>query len=160
MSRYAKELRKLYDKNGVLTPTLVVDSARSEKNPLHPAFEWRDPVAAEQYRLHQARSLIRAVKIDYEQDGQVKRSVRFVHCPINSQAEGEYHPATVVVQRPDRYAAALAELKQKLISAQNSLDELRQVAEQSTGTDHERLSMITIAIEALKTAGQAVSSLH
>lgn len=46
---------------GRLHPADVVDAARDPKSVLHPHFEWRDAVAAEAFRLEQARTLIRSV---------------------------------------------------------------------------------------------------
>ena len=39
----------------------VVASARPEQSPLHDVFEWDDATAAEEYRLEQARGLVRSV---------------------------------------------------------------------------------------------------
>lgn len=46
---------------GELTPADVIADAKSHNSPLHSFFEWSDTKAAEQYRLQQARGLIRAV---------------------------------------------------------------------------------------------------
>jgi len=60
-----QELRRLSEKGGgTLTPSRVVDVARSPLNPLHKYFEWDDAVAAEKYRQDQARELIRCVHIE------------------------------------------------------------------------------------------------
>lgn len=59
-----EELRQLADANGgLLTPEIVVDAARQEDSPLHTAFEWDNKEAAHQYRIEQARRLIRSVKV-------------------------------------------------------------------------------------------------
>lgn len=57
--------------DGHLTPADVVETARSDNHPLHPHFEWNDAVAAESYRLDQARSIIRMVRVidDTSNDG-------------------------------------------------------------------------------------------
>lgn len=47
----------------IVTPKMIVDDARPEDSPLHPAFEWRDDVAAEKYREEQARAMVRALVI-------------------------------------------------------------------------------------------------
>ena len=44
---------------GVLKPEDVVECARDEENVLHSQFTWDDGAAAEQYRLWEARQLIR-----------------------------------------------------------------------------------------------------
>lgn len=48
---------------GEIIPAAVVESARAQRHPLHRHFEWDDAVAAESFRLDQARSLIRAIHI-------------------------------------------------------------------------------------------------
>ena len=57
------ELDRIRRRDGTIRPDVVVDEARPEEAPLHPAFEWRDPVAAEQWREHQARTLIKVVRV-------------------------------------------------------------------------------------------------
>ena len=53
-----EELRK---EHGLVTPELVLETARPKASPIHNAFEWDTKVAAEKYRLAQAGYLIRAV---------------------------------------------------------------------------------------------------
>jgi hypothetical protein len=57
------EIREAND--GVLTAQAVVDAARDPLHPLHQHFEWDDEKGAEKYRVHQARQLIRIVKLVY-----------------------------------------------------------------------------------------------
>ena len=57
------ELDRIRRRDGTIKPAAVVDEARPEQAPLHPAFEWRDPVAAEQWREHQASKLIKVVRV-------------------------------------------------------------------------------------------------
>ena len=59
-SKITKELRRIAAQHkGVLYPRDVVESARSEASPLHDSFEWNDAVAGENWRMEQARKLIR-----------------------------------------------------------------------------------------------------
>lgn len=50
-------------KGGELEPKDVVDTARDVKHSLHQHFEWDDLAAAEMFRLDQARSIIRVVRV-------------------------------------------------------------------------------------------------
>lgn len=62
IDKIAQELRKIAQAHGgLLLPKNVVESARSSSSPLHSRFEWNDSTAAEEYRLWQARHLIRVV---------------------------------------------------------------------------------------------------
>jgi len=49
---------------GILQAEDVLEEARNPDSPLHPMFEWDDQVAAHQYRLEQARALIREVRVE------------------------------------------------------------------------------------------------
>lgn len=67
---------------GELTPRDVLDDARHDNSPLHGFFEWDDSAAAEQYRLQQARHLIRAVVAIYvDEDKPATRVRAYVHVP-------------------------------------------------------------------------------
>lgn len=53
--------------NGRLDQDAIVEAARPRGSPLHNAFEWRDSVAAKQYRLQQAGYLIRSLEVVIDQ---------------------------------------------------------------------------------------------
>ena len=62
-------LSEIATKNGgSLQPKNVVDAARSPSNVLHKFFEWNDQIAAEAFRLDQARGLIRIVRVDVDEE--------------------------------------------------------------------------------------------
>jgi hypothetical protein len=91
---------------GELTPKDVVDDARNPNSPLHSFFEWDDGEAAEQYRLQQARGLIRAVVAVYV--GDEKPAVRhkaYVH--INEPAAPHY--------RETSHALSLSKTRQMVL---------------------------------------------
>lgn len=81
--------------SGELTPERVVGDARNPNSPFHPLFEWNENEAAHQYRLVQARALIRAVVVRYRAsaDGQTKRVVAFVNV---KQGDRQYYTASAV----------------------------------------------------------------
>ena len=67
---------------GELTPEDVLADARNPNSPLHPFFEWDDSAAAEQYRLKQARGLIRSVVAVYvSEERPAVRTRAYVHIP-------------------------------------------------------------------------------
>lgn len=51
-------LERLENSEQGLTPETLLEASRAEDATLHNEFEWRDTVAAERYRLTQARSII------------------------------------------------------------------------------------------------------
>jgi len=63
-----KELEKIKaSNNDVLTAGIVLLSAKKVRSPLHKQFEWDDTAAAEEYRLGQARLMMRCVEVVYTQ---------------------------------------------------------------------------------------------
>lgn len=67
---------------GELTPEDVLKDAQRNNSPLHDFFEWSDTKAAHEYRLQQARGLIRAVVAIYVEPEKPARRMRaFVHVP-------------------------------------------------------------------------------
>jgi hypothetical protein len=65
MDPIVAELKRIaQDQDGILDPQYIVDSARDPESPLHSRFDWEDSSAAEKWRLHQARNLIR-VTVSY-----------------------------------------------------------------------------------------------
>lgn len=62
--KIVSRLLELERDNGRLAPADVVEAARNPESPLHSHFTWDDSEAAEKYRLMQARTLIRTVKLE------------------------------------------------------------------------------------------------
>lgn len=71
---------------GEITPEDILDDARNPNSPLHSFFEWSDTAAAQQYRLHQARGLIRSVVAIYVREAEPAVRQRAY---VNIQAPGE-----------------------------------------------------------------------
>lgn len=70
-------VEKIEAAEGVCHPARLVEEARGEESPIHDLFEWRDDVAAERYRVDQARRVLRSLRVVTEHV-EVK-SPAFVH---------------------------------------------------------------------------------
>lgn len=75
---------------GRLTPQNVVADARNRNSPLHDIFEWDDAKAADQYRLEQARELIRSVKIEVVTEERTVSTIRYIRDPTLAAKEPGY----------------------------------------------------------------------
>jgi len=53
--------------NGLLSAEAVLNDAKKKTSPLNKAFEWDDTEAAQQYRLEQARALMRMITVEIRQ---------------------------------------------------------------------------------------------
>lgn len=61
-----------------LSPQTLLDASRDVAAPLHDEFEWNDEVAAEKYRLRQARSIIQNIVCATIHDEEVIEERAFV----------------------------------------------------------------------------------
>ena len=73
----AAECERL-EAEGRLTAADLVEESRSEDSPLHSEFEWRDDVAADEYRKSQARGIINSLVVVSEKHEPVKAFVNLV----------------------------------------------------------------------------------
>jgi hypothetical protein len=130
----AAELQRLAGEHGgVLQPSVVVESARDPQSPLHSNFEWDDTQAAHQWRLEQARNLIRVV-VRFEQVGDKAVPVRvFVSLsPDRKGDDGGYRLAVDVFSDAELRRQLLVDARAEMQRFRNkyqSLAELAQVFE-------------------------------
>jgi len=140
------ELDRIRRRDGTIRPAAVVDEARPEEAPLHPAFEWNDPVAAEQWREHQARTLIRVVRVvpAAPQEPRVA-SVR----PVNQAA-------APVVERYDPMAREVMEALGQVVEARRKVEELK-LRTQRMG-DRRSMAILGVAFGFLEDAHEALTN--
>jgi hypothetical protein len=115
-------LQALYEKVGHLTTSIVLAEAKKVRSPIHDLFEWDDSSAANQYRLDQARHLIRSVKITFK--GSTEALFNVPSISLEDGPEGFYQIPSVIVKTQSHFDHALGKLKAMVNSAQHSLDEL------------------------------------
>jgi len=65
-----------HDHGGVLQPQHVIEHARDSESLLHGYFEWSDSRAANEYRVFQAREVIRRVRVTILNRDQIEVKVR------------------------------------------------------------------------------------
>lgn len=108
---------------GEITPKAVVEAARSPDSALHNHFEWEDRVAAESYRLDQARRLIRVVRIE-DQDA----SSGYVNAFLSVNSGGiSYRPVEAVRRSADMQMAVLRQAKRELEGFQSRYRDLQEI---------------------------------
>lgn len=67
------------------TPKEIVDRARDEASELHKCFEWDDTVAAEKWRIQQARQVTYFLVIKEEEKPKDRPEIRFFVMPKNGE---------------------------------------------------------------------------
>ncbi len=142
---------KKLKKDGKLTASGILAEASNPKSPLHSLFEWDDKKAAREYRLQQARQLIKKANIHITEDKE-----KIVHIPV-IRGEGEYREAQTVVHIPSEFEAAMSEALRRLTSAELAVKILREVAAKESP---DSAAILSVALQGLQTANEAIKHLH
>lgn len=102
-------VKELEDRQGRLLPSEVLNAARNEDSPLHGFFEWDESLAAEAYRLEQARELIRRIKIEVVFDEVKLKVVKYMHDVDLSETQQGYIQ-TLKIRKKNTGATLISEL--------------------------------------------------
>ncbi len=86
---------------GILKAEDVVEYAQNAKTHLHSKFNWDDSEAAHQWRLHQARNLIRVMVVYFEED-KTNHRVFVSLTPDREEREGGGYRSLVMVMSDEK----------------------------------------------------------
>lgn len=132
-----EHIQALEQRDSVVTPESFLDSARAEKSPIHPLFEWDDSVAAEHYRIQQSRKILTSiVKVvvppeegkTIEKDNQ-KRQVAFVNVTEGVAKRGEYITTEKALSQPETRQIVLNNALRELLAFKNKYESFSELAE-------------------------------
>ena len=126
IEKVAVVAQAIYERDGYVKPSVLVDEARPVDSPAHDAFEWDDSKAAEEYRLSQARGWLKNVTLVVEDRKEV-----MVHVPsiVSDSREGYYKPKSSVLRNTDECDRALIELRTNMLAAKKSFEKFYAEAE-------------------------------
>lgn len=111
------------ERKGRLTADEVVSAARDPASPLHRHFDWDNDVAADSWRIEQARRLIRGVKVIVEHDEIRVATPRYVRDAALDGAEQGYVTMEQIRREPANAAALLVyEFGRAVSHCRRSLD--------------------------------------
>jgi hypothetical protein len=138
-----EELERIHRKHKAIVPKKVVEESRPKTAVLHPHFEWNDKVAAEEYRVHQARQIIGSVVVVPETEN--KRPVQaFINVSVVPEGESSgdhenrgraYLPAQQVADDPALRDQHLANLKLRLKNMRREHAAFEELAEVWSAVD-------------------------
>lgn len=99
--RVAEEIKSIGEE---ATPDQVLEKAKDDATELHKCFEWDDAVAADKYRLEQARQILRFLVVQEETKSEDRPPIRVFY----KLGTGEgYKPVEYVVKKEDEYQQLL-----------------------------------------------------
>ena len=97
-------------------PEQVIERAKDKGSELHKCFDWNNSVAADKWRLHQARSVLNhLIVIKHEVDGEKSEPVQFRVMMKNDRSESSGYKQTIVmVKDEDEYKKLLEQAYSEL----------------------------------------------
>lgn len=130
---YKADAQKVADEigNEKITPQEMIEKARNEQSELHKCFEWNDTVAAEKYRLQQARVVLSMLV--FKPKTEEEQPVRIFSLTTEKST---YQPTKQFLVQADEYQdllkRALAELEafKRKYSTLNELEEVFKAIEE------------------------------
>lgn len=116
-NKVANEMHSIGKANGndEFKPQELVEYARNNPNSeLHKCFEWNDTVAAEKYRISQARDVIRYLRITVPtEEGNLEKTKVRLFVSTNNH-DNNYKATEIVFQNKTEYDKLLAEAMAEL----------------------------------------------
>lgn len=97
------------------TPEQIVEKARDETTELNKCFTWDNDVAADKWRLQEARQIVCHLVIQQEESDKKQPEVRFFFKP---KPDGGYVQTTTIFKNEDKYVALLMQALGELIAFQ------------------------------------------
>ena len=129
MSTLRDHLQTIYDREGDLTPDLVVDEWRNPDHPMHDRLTWDDGQAAEAYRRVEAAKLIRSVRIRYVTEQGPKDLRAFVAVTRNDRLASSYTPTETALADPTQRKLLLAAMRREWQHLKAKYDHMTEFAE-------------------------------
>lgn len=121
-----EELEKIREANdGILLPSEVVEFAKDPETALHSRFTWDDSKAAHEYRLWQAREVIRVL---VRVVPGVKSTVRAFVSLAQDRKAGGYRSIEDVMIDPPMRESLLDQAKRELASFRRRYKDLKELA--------------------------------
>lgn len=123
-----KELERLDSlRGGKITADEVVAAARKADSPLHNEFEWDDKKAGHQYRLDQARALIRTIRVEHRVEERIVKAVVYVRDPDVEPNEQGYVRLATLVGDQERQRRLVRQELERISGSMKRLAEIKEV---------------------------------
>lgn len=107
-------LEEIQDECGTITKEEFLERSRPSDAPTHELFEWDDSIAAEQYRLEQARHTIGHLRVVYLGEDEKEKKVSAVVNISPQRVNAQYQSIDVVLSDKETSAIVFNRIKAEL----------------------------------------------
>ena len=121
-----EEIMEICDDVESASPQAILEKARDETTELHRCFTWDDSIAAEKWRINEARLVTRQLVIKEVEVPKDRPEIRLFYKTDN---ESGYKPTHIIVQQEDEYKQLLTRAWQELESFKRKYSMLNELSE-------------------------------
>jgi len=124
----AKKVAEEINSINEITPSSVLESARDKDSELYKCFTWDDGIAAEKWRLEEARKIIRNLVVQKKEDAEVETTpIRMFFKDSDEVTTGSYKPISMIVRDEDKYESLLQQAMKELRAFKNKYSMLTEL---------------------------------
>lgn len=142
-------LEQIRERDGILETEAVLKEARKKRSPIHAAFEWDDAAAGHEYRLIQARQMIRAVIVILDDTDEPA----YVH--VDDGMSRYYQSTSIAANNTDEWSIIRQMALRSLQGAVDNLDRLDAIAKR---IEHESRGTVIRSRDAVSEAAKRLSA--
>ena len=124
--RCYEEIMEICDDIESASPQAILEKARDETTELHKCFTWDDSIAAEKWRINEARLVTRQLVIKEVEVPKDRPEIRLFYKTDN---ESGYKPTHIIVQQEDEYKQLLARAYSELRAFKRKYSMLKELQE-------------------------------
>lgn len=129
VGEHLENLRGRYNR---LTPQVIVNDARKKRSLLHGSFQWDNEIAAESYRIEQAKYLIRHIVVSEENQPEVRA---FVSVLLENDETVSYTHIVHAMGEPVLREQVLHRAKNELVTWRQRYSDLQEFAKVHSAID-------------------------
>ena len=131
-----------------ITPEMILSPASKKTNPMHDYFEWDNSSAGHQYRVIQARRLIRSIKVTIVSRHVEVTAVAYVRDPACGNDEQGYVSVSKVRTEDDNARDVMLDEFTRVSSALKRARELATVFNMVDDVDHfiEKIELMKVQV--------------
>lgn len=127
-SKCASEILEICNQMESATPQQILEKAKDSQTELHKCFTWDDSVAAEKYRIFEARQIVCSMKIvEQKPDKEAEETQIRVFYKIDNGTG--YKPTKLILQKPDEYKKLVERCRSELLAVKQKFQSISEYEE-------------------------------
>lgn len=127
-TKCANEIMEICEEMDSATPQQILEKAKDENTELHKCFTWDDTEAAEKWRITEARSVVRNLKIVHQEPDKKPEPTQLRVFYKTDNTSG-YKPTRLILKKPDEYEALVKRCRSELLAIKQKFQNISEYDE-------------------------------